>query len=309
MESLKSNSNLILEISFLVLLSFVWGNSFVLMKVAVESIPPLTLTAFRVTLAAAILYGVTKYYGQKMPASWSAWTFFAVQGFLQCALPYTLISWGEKEISSGLAGVLNATPPVFVLLISLFTGTGKHMLSGRKITGTAIGMLGVISIMGFSVLSSVGSSVLLAQFAVLGASLCYAISPLIVSRYASISPLITSTGSMLSASAMMLPVALVVDSPWRLTPSVDALLAAAALAVVCTALAMLMYFRLVNTLGPLITASGGYLRAGFSVLSGVLFLNERSSLSTATGMLLIVVGIMFVTVPPRKKNSEMETRN
>lgn len=292
--------SIIIEIGLLILLSFIWGNSFVLMKVAVETIPPLTLTAFRVTLAALLLLAVTKVRHLAMPRCRAAWSFLAIQGVLQCALPYTLISWGEKEISSGLAGVLNATPPVFVLLISLVTGMGGRIATPGKITGTLIGLAGVIIIMGFASLNEAGLATPLAQAAVLGASFCYALSPLIVMKYTGIPPLVTTTGSMLCASVMMLPVSLAVDKPWALTPSAAGIISAVTLAILCTAVAMLIYFRLVSTLGALVTASGGYLRAGFSVISGILFLGESITVSVGAGMLLIISGIAIVSAPPRQ---------
>lgn len=207
---------------------------------------------------------------------------------------------GEQEITSGLAGVLNSTPPVFVLLIAWLLGSGTSELTGRKIAGTVTGLAGVVLIMGVSVFRDAGHAAPLAQLAVLAASFCYALSPLIVSRYSGIPPLVTATGSMICASAMMLPMSIIFDKPWMLSPDNEALFSAGILAVLCTALAMLIYFRLVITLGPLITASGGYLRAGFSVLSGILFLNEFFSLSTCTGMFLIVIGIIVITVPVKK---------
>ncbi|EMF7246866.1 EamA family transporter [Klebsiella variicola] len=298
--SRHANPRLITELGLLVLLSFIWGNSFTLMKVAVETISPLTLTAFRVFVAALILYAVMRYQSLAFPRHGKVWLFFTAQGFLQCALPYTLISWGEQEITSGLAGVLNSTPPVFVLLTAWLLGAGTSELTGRKIAGTVTGLAGVVLIMGVSVFRDAGHAAPLAQLAVLAASFCYALSPLIVSRFSGIPPLVTATGSMISAAAMMLPMSIVFDNPWMLSPDIEALFSACILAILCTALAMLIYFRLVITLGPLITASGGYLRAGFSVLSGMLFLNESFSLSTCAGMFLIILGIVVITAPIKK---------
>lgn len=292
-------STLLPEIGLLILLSFIWGNSFVLMKIAVESIPPLSLTAFRVTLAALLLTVYMKLCGLSFSTDRRIWFFFLIQGLLQCAIPYTLISWGEKEISSGLAGVLNATPPVFVLLIAMFTGLGGYLLTIRKVLGTSLGLAGVVVTIGYSVIQDSSTAAPLAQLAVLGASLCYALSPLIILKHTSVPPLVITAGSMCCSAIMMIPASVAIDQPWHLTPSLSSILSAVALAVICTAVAMIIYFRLVSTLGALVTASGGYLRAGFSVASGILFLGESFSWSVGVGMILIVAGITIISAPSR----------
>ncbi|MEB4674095.1 EamA family transporter [Enterobacteriaceae bacterium G50] len=287
-------SVLLTEIGLLILLSFIWGNSFVLTKIAVQSIPPLSLTAFRVTLSALLLTIYMKFCGLSFSADRRVWRFFVIQGLLQCAIPYTLISWGEKEISSGLAGILNATPPVFVLLISMFTGLGSSNLTRRKIMGTGLGLTGVVVIIGYSVLLDTGSTDPLAQLAVLGASFCYALSPLIILRHTTMPPLVITAGSMCCSAMMMIPAMTVIDQPWNLSPTLYSLLSALTLAVICTAIAMIIYFRLVSTVGALVTASGGYLRAGFSVISGIIFLGESISWSVGVGMIFVVAAIVLI---------------
>nr|WP_283811016.1 EamA family transporter [Bradyrhizobium genosp. SA-3] len=274
------------------------------MKVAIPTIPPFTMVAARVTISAILLVLIALAQGHDLPRRGSVWAAFLVQGLLQSALPFTLISWGEMHISSGLAGVLNATPPMFVLAIAMITGRGRRTISGQKVIGVGLGLAGVAVTMGIDALSGIGTAAPPAQAAVLGASLCYALAPIWGQRFSGLPAIVTAAGAMSCAAMLMLPTAAVVDEPWRLAPTAQAITAVIVLAVACTALAMVIYFRLIHTLGPLGTTSGSYLRAGFAVALGITLLGERFTWSSLAGMVLIVVGVVAVTVPPRKRDSE-----
>ncbi|WP_337737958.1 DMT family transporter [Agrobacterium vitis] len=285
------------EIGLLLLLSLIWGSSFTLIKVAADTVPPLTMTAARVTIAALLLVLFVTMRGFSFPRTGETWAAFFVQGLLQSALPFTLISWGEQHISSGLAGVLNATPPMFVLLIAMTTGYGGQRITTQKIVGVVVGLAGVVITIGFQSLGHTTAP--LAQAAVLAASLCYAVAPMWGQRFAGLPAIVTSAGAMSCAAIMMLPAAIVIEHPWTLTPTPEAIIAVLVLAVLCTAIAMVIYFRLVQTLGPLGTTSGSYLRAGFAVALGILFLGESFTWSALIGMTLIVLGVVAVTIPLR----------
>ncbi|MCF1435870.1 EamA family transporter [Agrobacterium vitis] len=292
------------EIGLLLLLSLIWGSSFTLIKVAADTVPPLTMTAARVTIAALLLVLFVKMRGFSLPRTGATWAAFFVQGLLQSALPFTLISWGEQHISSGLAGVLNATPPMFVLLIAMTTGYGGQRITTQKIVGVVVGLAGVVITIGFQ--SFGHTTAPLAQAAVLAASLCYAVAPMWGQRFAGLPAIVTSAGAMSCAAIMMLPAAIVIEHPWTLTPTPEAIIAVLVLAVLCTAIAMVIYFRLVQTLGPLGTTSGSYLRAGFAVALGIFFLGESFKWSTLIGMTLIVFGVIAVTVPLRSPRARDE---
>lgn len=289
------------EIGLLLLLSLIWGSSFTLIKVAIPSIPPFTMVAARVTIAAILLVLIAAAQGHTLPRRASVWAAFFVQGLLQSALPFTLISWGEAHIASGLAGVLNATPPMFVLAIAMMTGRGRRTISGRKTIGVALGLAGVVVTMGADAFSGIGTAAPLAQAAVLCASLCYAVAPIWGQRFSDLPAILTAAGAMSCAAVLMLPAAAVLEQPWSLAPPpMEAIAAVIVLAVVCTALAMVIFFRLIRTLGPLGTTSGSYLRAGFAVVFGSALLGESFTLSMLAGMALIVMGVMAVTAPVRR---------
>jgi drug/metabolite transporter (DMT)-like permease len=287
----SKGTNLAFEIALLVLLSFIWGSSFTLIKVAVETVPPATMVATRVTVAAILLVLFARWRGLSLPKDAQTWLAFLVQGLLQSALPFTLISWGEEHIASGLAGVLNATPPIFALLITL--ATRREPVDRQKIAGVLLGIVGVIVVIGRDALGEAGSAPL-APIAVLGSSLCYAIAPIWGRRFAHLPATVTAAGAMSCAAILMVPAALAVDRPWTLSPTMGALAALVVLSVVCTAFAMIIFFRLVRSLGALGTNSGSYLRAGFSVLLGILVLGEAFTWSTLVGMVLIILGTAAV---------------
>jgi drug/metabolite transporter (DMT)-like permease len=297
----SEQSTLAYEIGLLLLLSLIWGSSFTLIKVAIPTIPPFTMVAARVTIAAILLIAVARAQGHALPGRGSMWAAFFVQGLLQSALPFTLISWGEMHIASGLAGVLNATPPMFVLAIAMMTGRGRQAISGRKIIGVALGLAGVAVTMGDHALSGLGTAAPLAQVAVLCASLCYALAPIWGQRFSGLPAIVTAAGAMSCAGMLMLPAAALFERPWTLPPPpMEAIAAVVVLAVVCTALAMVIYFRLIRTLGPLGTTSGSYLRAGFAVVLGTALLGESFTWSMLAGMALVVMGVMAVTAPMRR---------
>lgn len=284
------------ELLLLVLLSLLWGGSFTLIKVAVESVPPATIVLARVVVAAVVLLAVARLRGLSIPSGGGLWAGFLLQGILQSALPFTLVSWGETRIASGLAGLLNATPPLFVFLISAVVLRRGRAL-GRQSAGLALGFAGVMLIMGVEALDGIGEQVP-AQLAVTGASVSYALAALNGRRFIGLPPLVTAACAMTMASVTMLPLALVLERPWTLSPTAQAIAALAALALLSTAFAMILFFRLLRSLGSLGTTSGSYLRAGFSVLLGVVFLGESVSWPMAAGLGLILAGVALVNRPP-----------
>ncbi|GLR89029.1 DMT family transporter [Bradyrhizobium iriomotense] len=300
----SGQTSLTFEIGLLLLLALIWGSSFTLIKVAIPTIPPFTMVAVRVTIAAILLVLIAAAQGHALPRQGSVWAAFLVQGLLQSAAPFTLISWGEIHIASGLAGVLNATPPMFVLVIALMSGRTRQAVSGRKIVGVGLGLAGVTVTMGIDALSGIGTAAPLAQMAVLGASFCYALAPIWGQRFSNLPAIVTAAGAMSCAAILMLPAAAVLERPWMLAlPPAHAIAAVIVLAVICTAFAMVIYFCLIHTLGPLGTTSGSYLRAGFAVALGTAWLGERFTWSIVAGMALIFAGVVAVTVPPPARNA------
>jgi len=281
------------DVALLVLLSFLWGASFTLIEVAVETVPPATIVFLRLMLGAALLVVFALSLGHPFPRTVAAWGALSIQGILQSALPFSLITWGQQYIDSGLAGLLNTTPPLFAFLIGFFL-LGDRTAGLRRFLGILIGFAGVFAIMGPAAVAGDGGP-LLGQAAVTGASLSYALAAHYAKRFAQQSPVVTVASSMSLAAALMLPVSLAVDRPFDLSPTPEAVLAILGLGVFSTAVAMALYFRLVRALGPLGVTTGSYLRAGFSVILGVALLGEVFTPSHFVGLVLIFLGVAVVT--------------
>jgi drug/metabolite transporter (DMT)-like permease len=281
------------EFALLLVLAILWGGSFTLIKIAVASYPPPTLVAIRITVGGLILAAIARARGDRFPTDRRTWLRLAVQGALQSAIPFTLISWGETRIDSGLAGVVNATPPMFVFAISaLVLRTVPFVAS--KLAGVMLGLVGVAVLAGVGAGSFAQTSGL-AVLAVLAASLCYALGAIHGHRFDRLPTFVTASGSLLMGSLVMVPASLVIDRPWTLAPTPHATLAVLGLAVGSTAGGSLLFFRLLKTLGSLATTSNAYLRALCSVLLGVIALGEPLTIGIAIGGVLVLFGVPLVT--------------
>ena len=283
---------MIREYALLGLLAGLWGSSYLFAKMALAEIPPLTLAAYRVTIAALVLFLVMRIRGVRFPRDGATWRLLFTQSLFNSTLAWAILAWGQQYVDSGLAGVLNSTSPIFVVLITL-VALRREPLGGWQVVGALLGFGGVILTIGVDVLGSLGRDVL-AQVAVLFSALLYAVAALHGRKLARVAPLATAAGTTLLAAVCLAPVALIVERPWTLAPSLRSLGAASALAFFCTALALLLYFRLLRTLGPMGVTSQSYLRAGFSVLLGMLVLGEKVSPAVGIGLAAIILGVAAI---------------
>lgn len=293
-----STPTLLPEFLLLGLLALLWGSSYLLIRVALDDLPPVTLIALRVIIAAAVLLAVVRWQGHRLPRDGAAWRLLFVQSLLNATAAWTLLAWGQQYVDSGLAGVLNSTSPIFVFFITLLV-TRHEALSPLKLAGALLGAAGVALIIGVDVLAGLGQQVA-AQIAILFGAFLYGCAAVNGKRLGHLPPTVTAAAVMLCAGAVVLPAALVLDRPWTLRPSPLALAATAALAVFCTALALLLYFRLVRTLGSLGVASQAYLRSGFSVLLGIVLLGESFRPAVGFGLALVILGVAAINLPRRR---------
>jgi drug/metabolite transporter (DMT)-like permease len=274
------------------LLSLIWGASFLFIKLAVATIPPLSVAFGRTGLAAVLLYVVLRSRGSKMPGLGPVWGTFLLMGLFNGALPYTLITWAEIHIDSGLAAIVNALMPLFtVLLAHLFTGDER--LTWMKVVGIFLGFLGVVALMGPAVLKGLGRDVL-AQLAVMAAALCYAIAVIYGRRLKDIAPLVSATGQLFCAAFLTLPMVLVFDAPWGLSPSFISVAALTCLSLLGTALAYLLYYYLLPRIGSTNLSLVTYLIPVTGVFWGALLLGERLHWSAFLALGLILAGIAGV---------------
>jgi drug/metabolite transporter (DMT)-like permease len=284
-----------LEWSLLLGLSVLWGGSFFFVGVAVKELPPLTIVVCRVTLAALALHIVIRVLGVKIPGGKRVWGAFVGMGLLNNVVPFTLIVWGQTHIASGVASILNATTPLFAVVVAHFLTLDEKM-TGRRLAGVVIGFAGVAAMIGAEVLQSLGTNVI-AQGACLGAAISYAFAGVFGRRFKAmgIAPMATATGQVTVSSIMLFPVMLMVDQPWTMAaPSFDSIAALLGLAFLSTAVAYVIYFRILATAGATNVMLVTFLMPVSAVLLGILVLGEAILIRHFVGMALIGVGLAAI---------------
>lgn len=281
--------------AMLVTLSVLWGGSFLFIGVAVKELPPLTIVAVRLGLAAIALQAVLRFMGVPFPHSRAAWRAFFGMGILNNVIPMALIVWGQTHIASGLASILNATTPLFTVVVAHFL-TADERLTRQKLGGVLVGFAGVAVMIGASAFRAATADIP-AQLAVLAAALSYALSGVYGRRFKTmgIAPLATAAGQVTASSAILLPVALLVDHPWGLpAPSLATMLSLAGLALVSTALAYILFFRLLARAGATNVGLVTFLIPVSAILFGVMLLGERLEPRHMAGMALIGAGLVLI---------------
>lgn len=220
---------------------------------------------------------------------------FLFQALLNSVIPFTLIAWGQQTVDASLATILNSTSPIFTFLITW--GITRHEpATGRKLFGV---FAGIGLIVGLGALGGLGKE-LIAQLAIIVATLCYSGAAIFGRSFAGLDPMAPAAGSLLCCAALLIPASLIIDRPWTLAPSSTSVLALLALSVFSTALAFVIYFRLIKTLGSVGTTAQAYLRVPIGVLIGVFFLGETLALSAWFGFAFVIAGVVAMTLPPRK---------
>jgi len=283
------------EWGMLLALSLLWGGSFFFVAIAVRELPPLTIVALRVSIAAPILWLCAAAAGIALPRRREALAAFAWMGLVNNAIPFCLIVFGQTRIASGLAAILNATTPLFTVLGARWFGA-EERLTPLRATGALCGLLGVAAMIGSRLVAGAGRDIL-PELAVLGAAISYACASLFGRRFRrlGIDPIATATGQTTAASLMLIPVALAIDRPWTLPPPGAATLAAiAAIALLSTALAYILYFRILAGAGATNVVLVTFLAPVTSILLGALVLHEGLEPRHFAGLLLIGAGLACI---------------
>jgi drug/metabolite transporter (DMT)-like permease len=285
------------ELALLVLLSILWGASYTFIRIGVETIPPLTLIAARTLIAGGVLAAVIRGRDLGWPKDGATWRRFLVQAGLNSVVPFTLIAWAEQTTEAGLATILNSTSPIFAFLLTALI-TRHEAVTAQKLFGIAAGLAGICLIIGVQALGGLGHG-LWAQLAIVAATICYAGAAIVGKSFRGLDPMLPAAGSLISGSAIMIPAALAIDRPWTLTPSASSVLALLALSVFSTAIALVIYFRLVQTLGSIGATAQSYLRVPVGVAIGVVVLGEQLSSTAWLGLTCVVTGVIAMTLPMR----------
>jgi drug/metabolite transporter (DMT)-like permease len=276
-------------------LSLVWGGSFLFNGVAVRELPFLTIVALRVAIAALALHVMLRVMRVELPRGRQAWGAFLGMGILNNVIPFTLIVWGQSHIASGLASILNATTPLFTVIVAHYFTTDER-LTGHRLMGVVVGFIGVAVMVGSAALAGLNANVL-AQLAILGAALSYGFAGVYGRRFKArgIPPLASAAGQVTASSVMLLPLALFIDRPWTLPmPSLAAILSILGLALVSTAFAYLIFFRLLARAGATNAGLVTFLIPVSAILFGVVLLGETLEPRHIAGMALIGAGLLLM---------------
>ena len=281
------------EWAMLVTLSVLWGGSFFFAEIALESLPPLTIVTLRVGLAAITLWLVVLALKLPIPNSTPIWIAFLTMGLLNNVLPFSLIVWGQSQISSGLAAILNATAPLFGVIVAGIL-LRDESATPLKITGVVIGFAGVIVMMD---LSSIATSSLLAQLAILAAALSYACASVYGRRFKAtgLNSILVAAGQVTGSTLLLLPIALWVDGndPYANVPA-QVWAAIISLAVFSTAAAYILYFKLLASAGATNILLVTLLVPVSAILLGWLFLEESLQTPHIIGMAMIALGLSAI---------------
>jgi len=280
------------EWGLLIILSVMWGGSFFFVEVALKELTPLTIVLYRVGLASFILLLVVYIKGYRMPADPKIWIAFFIMGSLNNVIPFSLIAWGQTHIDSGLASILNATTPIFSVVLAHFL-TKNEKLTKNRIIGVVIGWAGVAVLIGIDSMQSFGLKEM-GQITVLGAAFLYACAAIYGHRFKKLNALVVATGMLCCSTIIMIPFVLFIDQPWNLPHGIMTLSALFGLSAISTSLAYIIYFRVLATSGPTNILLVTFLIPISAIFLGSIVLGERLGWNAFIGMGMIFVGLIAI---------------
>ena len=274
------------------LLAVLWCGSFFFIEVMLEAMDPMTAVLLRVAPAAAALTLVVSMSGNRLPGDFGTWRALFVMGLLNNLLPFTLITWGQTQIESGLTAILNATTPLFTVILAHWL-TGDEPMTVNRAAGVLVGLGGVALLVGPEALSGLGLDVL-AQAAILGAALCYAAAGIHGRRLAALPVSVAAAGMLIASTAMALPLAWLFGEPMAATFSPASMAAVLGLSLLSTACAYLVYFRVLATAGATNLLLVTFLIPPGALALGVALLDERPTALSLAGMAVIFFGLVLI---------------
>jgi drug/metabolite transporter (DMT)-like permease len=277
----------------LVVLSIIWGGSFFFFAVAIRELPTFTIVLARVGLGAVALWLAVLALRVPRPSDPKVWRDLVIMGVLNNAIPFSLIVWGQHEVASGLAAVINGTTPFFTVLVAnAFTADEK--MSWNRLAGALAGLAGVAVMIGYDIFANLGAS-LGHQIAIVMGAVFYACASVFARRFGGLPPLITAAGQTTGSSLALLPLVLLIDRPWTLPwPSHGTIAVLLALGVLCTAIAYLLYFSILKSAGATNLVLVTFLVPVSAILLGIGFLGESLKLQHLLGMAAIGAGLALI---------------
>ncbi|MFK7993830.1 MAG: DMT family transporter [Granulosicoccus sp.] len=279
----------------LIALSILWGGSFFFVGIAVKALTPLTIVFIRLSLAAVTLWVIVGLFKVSPPATLEAWRALLVMGILNNVIPFSLIVWGQSHIESGLASIFNAMTPLFTVLVA-GTLLADEKFSGAKIVGVFLGIVGAVVMIGTDALDGMSTDVV-AQLAVMGAAVSYGFSAVWGRRFKTLGldPIAIAAGQVTLSALLLAPLAWVVEQPLsQEIPGIQVWAALIALAIFSTALAYILFFRVLESAGATNVSLVTFLVPVSAILLGFLFLGERLQVTHFVGMALIALGLSAI---------------
>jgi drug/metabolite transporter (DMT)-like permease len=274
-----------------------WGSNFMFVKLGVAQVPPATLVAARLVIGAVILVAIVRALGYTFPTIGRAWLPYVVLAVVGNCMPFWFITWGQKTIDSALAGILMAIMPLTTVLLAHFFVAGEAMTRNR-VAGFLLGFVGIVVLMGPAALAGLGGSLveILAQLSVLAGALCYATNGVLIRVTLKGDVMVASAAIIAIAAAVSVPVALVVDQPWRLDPEASAVLILLWIGIGPTAIATLVHLKLIASAGPTFMSLINYCIPVVALAIGVALLGEEPGANAYSGLVLILAGIALSQV-------------
>ncbi len=279
----------------IMLLSLLWGGAFFMIELGLRGFPPITLVFLRMALAVPPMLLILKVMGHRLPGDLKSWRQLFILGTINAALPFILFFWGQTQIDSGLASILNATTPLWGVVTAHFL-TRDEKATPARVVGVFLGLAGITVMVGTDALGGMSGNVL-AQMACLAATFFYALAAVYARTLSqsTMTPLVVATGQVITAALIMLPIMLAVDQPWTLpTPGWDAWAGAIGLAVPSTAIAYVFYFRLIDKAGASNAMLVAFIMPVIAVVLGVAALGETIEPKEAAGAVLIALGLLAI---------------
>jgi drug/metabolite transporter (DMT)-like permease len=283
------------DYALLLALACCWSSTYPLTKIGLGSIPPITFISARSLIAAIFLLAILYARGLRLPTDAKAWKLFAQQQTINSTIPFLLITWAQQYVPASSTVVLASTTPIFAFLITW--GITRHEPATLlKLVGAILGLAGTAVIIGLDALGSLDTNIL-AEIMILLATISFACATIFGLRLSDYDPMVVAAGSLLFGGCLLLPVSLIVDHPWTLHPTPEALVSVIAMGIFSSAFGLMLFYMCLSRLGTLTTNAHGYLRIPIGVGLSVALLGETVPANLALGLVLVMAGVAAMTIP------------
>ena len=283
------------DYALLLALACCWSSTYPLTKIGLASIPPITFISARSLIAALFLLVILRLRGLRLPTDAKAWKLFAQQQTINSTIPFLMITWAQQYVPAASTVVLASTTPIFAFLITW--GITRHEPATLlKLAGAILGLAGTAVIIGLDALGGLSNDIV-AEMVILLATVSFACATIFGLRLSDYDPMVVAAGSLLFGGSLLLPVSLIVDHPWTLRPTTEALVATVTMGILSSALGLMLFYMCLSRLGTLTTNAQGYLRIPIGVGLSVLLLGESVPTNLALGLVLVMAGVAAMTIP------------